>query len=117
MALVLTSLGLYGVLAFAVAQRTPEIGVRLALGARASDIARLVFRRGLRLVTFGLAAGLVASVFAVRLLAATFYGVEPFEPVLLAAVAPTVVVAALATCWLPARRATRIDPLTALRAE
>jgi predicted permease len=117
MALVLTSLGLYGVLAFAVAQRTPEIGVRLALGARSSDIARLVFSRGLRLVAIGVAAGLVAAVLALRLLAAGFYGVQPFEPALLAAVAPPVALAALTASWLPARRATKIDPMIALRAE
>ncbi len=116
-ALVLTSLGLYGVLAFAVAQRTAEIGVRLALGAQPGDIARLVLTRGGRLVLAGLAVGSLAALSVTRLLATYFYGVKSFEPGLFALVVPAVVLAALVACWLPARRATQVDPMVALRAE
>src|SRR5688572_270272 len=117
MALVLTGLGLYGVLAFAVAQRIPEIGVRIALGAQTSDIARLVFSRGGRLVLAGLLAGGVFALVITRLLARFFYGVKPFEPAILALVVPALILAALLACWLPARRAAKVDPLEALRAE
>jgi predicted permease len=116
-ALALTALGLYGVLAFAVAQRTPEIGVRLALGARSIDIARLVLARGAWLIAFGLGAGLLAAIGVSRFIAALLYGVNAFEPTLLAAATVPVVLAAFAACWLPARRATKVDPIVALRAE
>lgn len=117
MALALTALGLYGVLAFAVAQRTPEIGVRLALGAQPGDIARLILGRGTALVAAGVALGLAGSIAAARGLAAVLDGVDRFEPLLLAAVTLIVVAAALAACLIPARRATRVDPIVALRAE
>jgi putative ABC transport system permease protein len=117
MALALTALGLYGVLSFAVAQRTAEIGVRLALGARPADIARLVLQRGGILVALGLGAGGLASLGVTRLLAAAFYGLRPFEPAMLLAVVPPLLLAALAACLLPARRATKVDPLVALRAD
>jgi predicted permease len=116
-ALALTVLGLYGVLAFTVAQRTPEIGVRLALGAQPADIARLVLVRGAALIVGGVGLGLLAAAAAVRGLAAFFYGVNSFEPALLALVTLPVVLAAFAACWLPARRAARVDPMVALRAE
>jgi len=116
-ALALTALGLYGVLAFAVAQRTPEIGIRLALGALPGDIFRLVLGRGAVLIAFGLGLGLLAAGGAVRGIASLLYGVSPFEPALVAMAAVPVVLAAFAACWLPARRATKVDPLVALRAE
>lgn len=116
-ALALAALGLYGVLAFTVAQRTPEIGLRLALGAAPRDIARLVFSRGAALVGLGLGVGLLAAAAIARLLATMLFGVAPFEPVLLAATLPPIMVAAFTACWLPARQATKVDPLTALRAE
>jgi predicted permease len=116
-ALALTSLGLYGVLAFAVAQRTPEIGVRLALGAQLSDIARLVLGRGARLIGVGVAVGLLGALAAARALAHAFPGLNTFEPLALLAAAAFVIVPALLACWLPARRATKVDPMTALRAE
>jgi ABC-type lipoprotein release transport system permease subunit len=116
-ALALTSLGLYGVLAFTVAQRTPEIGVRLALGAQPADIARLVLSRGAILIGLGLAVGLLAAVGVARGLAALLYGVSPFEPALLALVVVPVVLAAFIACWLPARKASRVDPIVALRAD
>jgi len=116
-ALVLTALGLYGVLSFAVAQRTTEFGVRLALGALPGDIAHLIFVRGGRLVVVGLLAGSFVAAGATRLLASHFYGVKAFEPILLLLVIPAILAAAALACWLPARRATKVDPLTALRAE
>ncbi len=116
-ALTLTALGLYGVLSFAVAQRTPEIGVRLALGARPADIARLFILRGTLLVALGLACGLPATIAVGHGLGSLFYGLSPFEPLLLALVVAPVLLAALGACWLPARRASRVDPLTALRTE
>jgi len=113
----LAALGLYGVLAFAVAQRTQEIGIRLALGALPRDIVRLVLRRGLGLVIAGLFAGLLAAIGTAHLLAHVLYGVSSSEPVLLAAIAGILASAALAACWLPARRAARVEPMAALRAE
>lgn len=117
LALALTSLGLYGVLAFTVAQRAPEIGVRLALGAQHHDIARLILARGAVLIAAGVALGLVAALALAHSLAALLYGVRAFEPALLLAVTALVTACALAACLIPARRATRIDPLSALRAE
>ena len=116
-AVALTSLGLYGVLAFAVAQRTPEIGVRRALGAQPADIFRLVLGRGAMLIACGVGLGLLAALGAVRGVAALLYGVSPFEPVLLGFAVVPIVLAALLACWLPARRATKVDPMSALRAE
>jgi ABC-type antimicrobial peptide transport system permease subunit len=116
-ALALTSLGLYGVLSFAVAQRTSEFGVRLALGAQSFDIARLILARGGRLVAIGLVLGLLTALGVTRVFAAVFYGLSSFEPGLLVLVVPPLVVASLIACWLPARRATKVDPLVALRAE
>lgn len=116
-ALGLASLGLYGVLTFTVAQRTAEIGVRLALGAQPADIARLVLTRGIALLACGLGVGLLAAAAAARGLAATFYGVSAFEPLLLAAVIVPVTCTTLLACWLPARRAARVNPIEALRAE
>jgi predicted permease len=116
-ALALTTLGLYGVLAFSVAQRVPEIGVRLALGAQARDIAELVLGRGAALIGVGVGAGLLAAVGASQVMAHALPGVNAFEPLLLGAVAAIVVLASLGACWIPARRAARLDPVTALRAE
>jgi predicted permease len=113
----LAVLGLYGVLTFAVAQRTSEIGVRLALGALPGDIVRLVLRRGGVLVGAGLVVGLLAAAGTAHLLAHLLYGVRSSEPALLAAVAAIIGAAALLACWLPARRAARVDPMVALRTE
>ncbi len=116
-AVALAALGLYGVLAFVVAQRTAEIGVRMALGARPADIFRLVLRRGFRLVAVGLGAGLLIALGVARFLSHLLYGVHGAEPALQAAVALLIAVAAFFACWLPARRATKVDPMVALRAE
>ena len=116
-ALALATMGVYAVVAYAVSQRTREFGVRRALGATALDIHRQVLRHGLELTAAGVVAGLLLALTVTRLLSRFLYGVSPFDlptfigvPILLA------VVAALA-CWLPARRATRVDPIAALRAE
>jgi len=116
-ALALTSLGLYGVLAFAVSRRTAEIGVRLALGAQPGHIARLIMGQGAMLVGLGLALGLLLAAGASVGMARVFPGLTAFEPLLLAAAAALVTAAALLATWVPARRATKVDPLTALRAE
>jgi predicted lysophospholipase L1 biosynthesis ABC-type transport system permease subunit len=116
-ALVLAGLGLYGVLAFAVAQRTREIGIRVALGAQAHDVLRLVIGRGARLVGAGVVIGLVAALALGRFVVSLLYGVTPRDvPTLVAVTIFLVIVAGLAT-YLPARRAMRVDPVDALRAD
>ena len=116
LALALAAVGLYGVLAFSVAQRSFEMGVRVALGARPIDVLALVTRQGMLLVAGGLALGFVLAMGASRLMASLLYRVAPNDPVTyLAAVVLLVAVGAVA-CYLPARRASRADPTTALRA-
>jgi putative ABC transport system permease protein len=117
LALVLSAIGLYAALAFAIGQRTREIAVRMALGASRADVGRLVFRRGTGIFAIGAAAGLAACAFAGPLLAHLLYGVSPRDPVALVA-GPLVLglVAALAI-WIPAHRAMRLNPVAALRAE
>jgi putative ABC transport system permease protein len=115
--LVLTAVGLYGVTAYGVAQRTREFGIRLALGARPSEVLTLVLRGGLVLIVSGLAAGIVAGAFATRLLSSALYGVSPLDPVTYAGVSAILLAVAAIASYLPARRATEVDPIAALRAE
>jgi putative ABC transport system permease protein len=115
--LALASVGLYGVLAFSVAQRTREIGIRMALGAQARDVLRLVMRQGLTLSLLGIAAGICVSLAGTRVLAGLLYGVAPTDPTTFAAVALLLGVVALAACLVPARRALSVDPIVALRYE
>ena len=115
LALILTTLGLYGVVAQWVSQRTREIGIRVALGARAAGIVTLVLREGLRLVAIGLPLGLAASLAAVRLLSSQLYGVSATDAATFSGITALLAVVALVACYIPARRALHIDPLQALR--
>jgi predicted permease len=116
-ALLLVCLGIYGVVSYSVARRSPEIGLRMALGAGAPDLYRLVFLTGLQPVVLGLAAGVVAALALSRVLGSLLFGVSPFSPLLYAAAAAGLLLVAAAACWLPARRAVRIAPSLALRVE
>ena len=117
LALVLACIGVYGVLAYAVAQRTREIGVRMALGARALDVTRMILARGLRLGVLGLAAGLALAFGLGRLLQTLLFGVAPVSPAVYVATGGTLLVVALLACTIPAMRAARVDPMVALRDE
>jgi putative ABC transport system permease protein len=114
-ALVLAAVGIYGVMAYTVTQRTHEIGIRMAMGAQSEDVLKQVLREGAQLAAVGLALGLVGSLAASRLIATLLFGVKPTDPLTLASVAVILAIVALAACYIPARRATRVDPLTALR--
>jgi putative ABC transport system permease protein len=116
-ALLLAIVGLYGVLAFSVAQRTREIGIRMALGAQARDVLRLVLRQGLALSVLGVAVGILASLTGTRVLRGLLYGVAPTDPATFAAVALLLVAVALVACLIPARRAMKVEPVVALRHE
>jgi putative ABC transport system permease protein len=117
LALVLASIGLYGVLSYAVTQRSREIGLRIALGASASSVVRMIVGRGLALTGIGLAIGLVAAWLATRAMKNLLYGVAAADPLTFAAVAALLGIIALIACWAPARRASRVDPITVLREE
>jgi putative ABC transport system permease protein len=116
LALTLAVMGLYGVTAFVVVQRTHEIGVRMALGAQA-DVVRLVLRQGLRLVIIGVALGLLLSAVGTRVLAHALYGISPTDPLTFGVITFLLGVVALLACGIPARRATNVDPMVALRRE
>ena len=116
-ALFLASLGIYGVMAYSVTQRTQEIGVRMALGAQPRDVLRLVGRQGFRLVSLGIGIGLVAALGLTRFMAGFLYGVSPSDPPTYFALSTVLALVAFIACWLPAKRATRVDPIVALRAE
>ena len=117
LALILASIGLYGVLSYSVTQRSREIGLRMALGASASSVIRMIVGRGLALTGAGLVIGLVAAWFATRALKNLLYGVAATDPITFASVASLLAIIALIACWAPARRASRVDPITVLREE
>jgi putative ABC transport system permease protein len=116
-ALALACLGIYGVLSFTVVQRTREIGVRIALGAQRRDVLALVVGQGLRLALLGLALGLVAALAVTRFIESLLYGVTATDPVTFVGVSLLLLVVAVLASWLPARRATKLDPMTVLRHE
>ena len=117
LSLLLASVGLYGVLSYLTMQRTGEIGVRMALGAQREQVLRLMLGDGLRPALYGLLLGLAASAAAVRLIESMLYGTRPLDPAIFAAVAATLLVVAALACLIPAWRASRIDPMQALRME
>ena len=114
-ALLLAAAGLYGVMSFSTSQRAREFGVRVAFGAQPGDILSMVVGEGLRLALAGIAAGVIAAVWFTRLLTGLLYGVSAVDPVTFAAVAAGILVVSAISCYVPARRAIRVDPLIALK--
>ena len=116
-ALILAVIGVYGVMAYSVSQRTQELGIRRALGAEGGDIVRLVLRQGTTLALLGAVIGVALALAATRGLSTFLFGVSAFDPVVFSTVTVALVGAAMAASLLPARRATRVDPLVALRSD
>jgi ABC-type antimicrobial peptide transport system permease subunit len=113
----MAAIGVYGIAAYAIAQRTREIGIRMALGADAADVRRLVVTQTLWPTLLGISVGILSAAVLTRFVAAMLYGVAPLDPLTFAIGAVLLVSVALTATWIPARRATRIDPLVALRYE
>ena len=117
LALLLATMGLYGVIAYVAAQRVPELAIRMAIGAQPRDVLGLVLRQGAVLALVGIGVGLAAAFAMTRLLSSLLYGLAPTDPATFAVVAVGLVTVTLVSCLPPARRASRIDPMTALRLE
>ena len=115
-ALLMAAIGIYGVLAYAVSQRTQELGIRIALGADRARLVRMVSQQGLGLALAGLAVGLIGAIWITRFLESLLFGITTRDPITLVAVVIAFLVAALAASYIPARRATRVDPLASLKA-
>jgi putative ABC transport system permease protein len=116
-ALVLAAIGLYGVISYSVAQRTRELGIRIALGAQRGDVLRLILRQGMTLVAAGVVFGIAASLGLTRLIASLLYGISASDPITFFLLSTALVLIAFIACWLPARRASAVDPIVALHAE
>jgi putative ABC transport system permease protein len=117
LALILTAIGIYGVIAYSVAQRTNEIGIRMALGAQRSAVLSLILRKGMMLAGIGIAIGLAGASAATRFLGSLLYDIKATDPLTFAGVSVFLLIVALMACYIPARRAASTDPMTALRAE
>jgi putative ABC transport system permease protein len=116
-ALVLAAVGIYGVMSYSVAQQTREIGIRMALGAQRSDVLKMTVKQGLRLVAFGLAIGLVAAFILTRVMASLLFGISATDPLTFISISLVLLAVAILASYIPALRATRVDPMIALRAQ
>jgi putative ABC transport system permease protein len=113
----LASIGIYSVMGYAVEQRTHEIGIRMALGAQQTDVVRMIVRDGMKLAALGLGMGLIGSLIAMKYLESQLYGIKARDPLTYISVAVVLALVAFTACYVPALRATRVDPLTALHHE
>src|SRR5262249_40895583 len=116
-ALLMAAIGIYGVIAYSVAQRTREVGIRIAIGAQVHDVLKLVVGQGMRLILIGVGVGIIGALAVTRVLSSLLFNVSATAPLSFAAITLLLMAVALLACYLPARRATKVDPMTALRSE